>query len=126
VLVDLGDPAGRTAWTVTADDGRAFAVFSLGDPDQHADGGGLRVSDAACPHNAGPLVEGQVRAGEVRCPWHWYRFDLDTGACRTTDLFALSVYPVLEVDGRLYADVGDAPPILSWSERLRAHARDGG
>ena len=117
MLVDLGDPAGRSAWTVSADDGRAFAVFVLDD-------GSLRVADAACPHNAGPLVEGQVRAGEVRCPWHWYRFDLDTGACRTTDLFALTVYPVLDVDGRPHADVGDAPPSLSWSERLRAHARE--
>lgn len=124
MLVELGDPAGRSAWTVTAADGRAFAVFVVAGSDG-ADGG-LRVSDAACPHHAGPLVEGQVRAGEVRCPWHWYRFDLDTGVCRTTDLLALAVHPVVEVDGRLHADVGDAPPTLSWSERLRAHARDGG
>ena len=54
-----------------------------------------------------------------------YRFDLDTGACATTDLFALTVYPVLEVDGRPHADVGEAPQTLSWSERLRAHAREG-
>ena len=102
VLVDLGDPAGRAAWTVTADDGRAFAVFDVG-------GGALRVCDAACPHLAGPLVEGQVRGGVLRCPRHGHRFDLDTGACRSSALFALTVYPVLDVDGRPHADVGSAP-----------------
>jgi hypothetical protein len=29
------------------------------------------------------------------------------------------------VDGRPHADVGEAPQTLSWSERLRAHAREG-
>ena len=118
MLLDLGDPAGRSAWTVTADDGREFAAFVLDD-------GSVRVSDARCPHRQGPLVEGRVRDGEVRCPWHWYRFDLDTGACRTTEQHELVVYPVVTVDGRPHADVGEAPPELSWSERLRAHARDG-
>ncbi len=118
MLVDLGDPAGRSAWTVTADDGREFAVFAL---DDHS----LRVTDAQCPHRRGPLVEGRVRDGEVRCPWHWYRFDLTTGACHTTDQHQLGVHPVVVVDGRPHADVGDAPEQLSWSERLRAHARDG-
>lgn len=118
VLVDLGDPAGRSAWTVGADDGRSFAVFVLDDRS-------LRVTDAGCPHRGGPLVEGRVSGGEVRCPWHWYRFDLATGTCRTTDLPPLAVYPVLDVEGRPHADVGEAPPTLSWSERLRAHARGG-
>lgn len=99
MLVDLGDPVGRSAWTVSADDGRTFAVFALAD-------GSLRVCDAACPHLAGPLVEGRVRGTEVRCPWHGHRFDLDTGTCRSSALFALTVHPVLEVDGRPHADVG--------------------
>jgi nitrite reductase/ring-hydroxylating ferredoxin subunit len=110
VLVDLGDPDGRSAWTVSADDGRTFAVFVLGDPGQHADGGSLRVCDAACPHLAGPLVEGRVAGAEVRCPWHGHRFDLATGACRSSELFALAVYPVLDIDGRPHADVGPTPP----------------
>jgi hypothetical protein len=31
---------------------------------------------------------------------------------------------VREIDGQTYADVGDPPLPLSWSERLRAHARE--
>ena len=119
MLLDLGDPAGRSAWTVTADDGREFAAFALDD-------GSLRVSDAHCPHRRGPLIEGRVRDGEVRCPWHWYRFDLDHRRVPHHGSAPAGVHPVLMVDGRPHADVGEAPPEqLSWSERLRAHARDG-
>ena len=57
------------------------------------------------------------------CPWHWYRFDLDTGACATNPDYRLRTYPVLVRDGARYADVGEPPPSPSWSERLRAHAR---
>ena len=40
---------------VMADDGRRFAVFGVD--------GGFRVTDAACPHNGGPLAEGRVDFG---------------------------------------------------------------
>jgi nitrite reductase/ring-hydroxylating ferredoxin subunit len=102
---------------VTSDDGRRFVVLALPD--------GLRVVDAACPHNGGPLEQGWVREGRTLvCPWHWYRFDVDTGACATSPQHVLGVYPVREVDGVTYADVGDPPRATSWSERLRAHARE--
>ncbi len=33
-----------------------------------------------CPHMGGPLGEGIVCAdGAIQCPWHGYRYDLDTG-----------------------------------------------
>jgi nitrite reductase/ring-hydroxylating ferredoxin subunit len=126
VLVALGNGVeGSDAWTVTAPDGRAFAVFRLAD-------GSLRVTDALCPHNAGPLVEGRVReAGDeastatVTCPSHWYRFSLEHGRCFTSGRYAVGVYPVLDVDGAPHVEVGDPPAELSWSERLRAHAREG-
>ncbi|MDQ3733317.1 MAG: Rieske 2Fe-2S domain-containing protein [Actinomycetota bacterium] len=113
-LVALGDPAGRTAWTITHD-GREFAVFLVD--------GAVRVTDARCPHNGGPLVEGTIREGTVVCPWHWYRFDLASGVCLTTTRYDLSCYPVIERDGQLFAEITAAPPTRSWSEILRAHAR---
>ncbi len=104
---------------VTGDDGRAFAVFEVE--------GGYRVTDAVCPHNKGPLGQGWVRDGRtVVCPWHWYRFDLDTGACATSPQHVLGVYPVVERDGLPHADVGEPAAPLSLSERLRAHARGDG
>jgi nitrite reductase/ring-hydroxylating ferredoxin subunit len=118
-FVPLGEANGRDAWVVRADDGRSFAVFALED--------GPRVTDAVCPHNQGPLEQGWVRDGQiVVCPWHWYRFDVDTGACETTSQYELGTYPVREHDGVLVADVGDPPRALSWSERLRAHSHGDG
>lgn len=106
---------------LVSDDGRRFVAFRV-----HDGAGGWRVADAVCPHNKGPLDQGWVRsdseARTVVCPWHWYRFDLDTGACKTSPQLVLGVYPVTEVDGVPHADVGAPPAPMSWSERLRAHA----
>lgn len=116
-FVPVGDrPGGAEVWVVRADDGRRFAVFALDD--------GLRVTDVACPHNRGPLAQGWVRDGHVlTCPWHWYRYDLDTGDCLTQPAYHLGTYPVVEHDGRLCADVGEKPDPVSMAQRLRAHAR---
>ena len=116
MLVPLGEPGGAP-WVVAVDDGRRFAVFPID--------GGFRVTDAECPHNRGPLAEGRIDGRTVVCPSHWYRFDLDSGICLTSPQHRLAVYPVVQVDGAWFAEVGEKPRTLSWSERLRAHARYG-
>lgn len=98
------------------DSGRAFAVFA----DDQAN---LRVTDAACPHRGGPLVDGVLRDGAVVCPWHWYTFDLDSGHCRNGRMHDLRCYRVVRRDGIAYAEVPAEPAPRSWAERLRAHAR---
>jgi nitrite reductase/ring-hydroxylating ferredoxin subunit len=114
-LVALGAAGGRTSWTVQ-DGGRSLAVFVLD--------GRWYVTDARCPHNGGPLDQGWIRDGTVlTCPWHWYRFDLDSGDCLTAGGYRLGCYPVLERDGQRYADVPEPPRRRSWSEVLRGHAR---
>ena len=116
-LVPLGEAGGRAAWTVTAPDGRAFAVFVV-DGEHH-------VTDALCPHNAGPLEQGWVRDGTTLvCPWHWYRFDLRTGECLTSEDHRLGRYPVVVEGGEYFADVPEPTPPRSWSDILRAHAAD--
>lgn len=121
MLVPLGEPEGRTGWNVTAEDGRELAVF-------HVDGR-FHVTDARCPHNKGPLAEGTIRDGRTLvCPWHRFRYDLETGACANHRMYDLRVYPVVERDGTWYADLAEPaprPPDLSQrlSERLRAHIR---
>jgi len=113
ILVPLGTADGRERWVVEHD-GRSFVVFARAD--------GWVVSDALCPHKQVALVDGVIRQGAVVCPGHWYAYDLTSGLCRTTDQYVLNLYPVVDVDGEAYADVPPLAPVLSWSERLRAHA----
>ena len=111
--VAMGEPAGRDRWVVEHD-GRAYAVF--------VHSGGFTVTDAGCPHRGGPLVAGTIRDGTIVCPWHWYAYDLATGACRNAVGFALTTYTTHSRDGQLYAEI-EPRPTVSWSQRLRAHAR---
>jgi len=32
-----------------------------------------------CPHEGGPLAEGELEGNVVTCPWHFTRFDVFTG-----------------------------------------------
>lgn len=43
--------------------------------------GDIRAIDAWCPHIDGPLWEGSALDGEIACPWHRWRFSLETGRC---------------------------------------------
>lgn len=42
---------------------------------------GIRVFSGMCPHQGGPLAEGEFTETTVTCPWHGCTFDLDGGAC---------------------------------------------
>lgn len=51
-----------------------------------------------CPHEGGPVGEGEIAGGEITCPWHAWSFNLTTGACVTTEDEAIPIYPV-KVEG---------------------------
>lgn len=51
--------------------GKKVAVFRVGEE--------LYAIGAVCPHQQGPLDEGEVTDFQVECPWHASRFDLRTG-----------------------------------------------
>lgn len=41
--------------------------------------GEVRAVGGVCPHQGAPLGEGWLHRGELVCPWHGSRFDLDAG-----------------------------------------------
>ncbi len=59
--------------------------------------------DAHCSHYHGPLADGIVADGGIRCPWHHACFDLRTGeATRAPALSPLAVWQVEHEDGRIF------------------------
>lgn len=64
--------------------------------------------DNHCPHQAGPLGEGSIEKGWLRCPWHGYDYDPVSGrppegfddapACFTTEAREDGVYVALPVE----------------------------
>jgi nitrite reductase/ring-hydroxylating ferredoxin subunit len=54
-------------------DGRDIALFSVN--------GTYCAMDAVCPHEAGPLYEGEVDGDTIVCPWRGYDFSVKTGEC---------------------------------------------
>jgi NADPH-dependent 2,4-dienoyl-CoA reductase/sulfur reductase-like enzyme/nitrite reductase/ring-hydroxylating ferredoxin subunit len=59
--------------------------------------------DAHCSHYHGPLAEGIVAGGGIRCPWHHACFDLRTGeAIRAPALSPLSIWQVEQESGRIF------------------------
>jgi len=51
-----------------------------------------------CPHKAGPLGLGAIKNGMITCPWHRFRFDLQTGRSVTNPAMIAKMYPV-EIEG---------------------------
>ena len=58
---------------------------------------------AHCSHYHGPLAEGLVREGGIRCPWHHACFDLRSGeAVRAPALSPLDCWRVEQKNGRVF------------------------
>lgn len=51
--------------------------------------GELYALDATCPHQGGPLDQGQLWRGALECPWHHFCFDPATGR----NVYPSNVYP---------------------------------
>ncbi|WP_405071974.1 thiamine pyrophosphate-binding protein [Kribbella sp. NBC_01510] len=82
-------------------DGRSIALARCGVR--------LGALENKCPHQGGPLGEGSIEKGLLRCPWHGYDYDPITG--QPPEGFSDSVpsYPVDERADGVYVQLPDAP-----------------
>lgn len=71
---------------------------------------GLYAMDNTCPHYEADLHMGELREDHVLCPWHRWRFQLNTGHCTTGPNFDTNVYPVKEEDGFIWVNVEAGGP----------------
>ncbi len=78
--VERGEP------TLSEVDGVEVALFMCK--------GRIVATQGQCPHNEGPLHEGDVEGTVLTCPWHGWTFDLDSGECLEDDSITLKRYPV--------------------------------
>lgn len=61
----------------------------------------------SCPHKGAPLCDGSVSLtrGEIICPWHRFRFVLETGKSATNPELAVRTFPVRVVDGDIVIEL---------------------
>lgn len=60
--------------------------------------GRFRAMETGCKHQNADLLEGPIRDGIVTCPWHGWRYDLNTGECVWGSKVCLRPY-ALEIRG---------------------------
>src|SRR5215211_1983570 len=58
-------------------------------------GGEILATAATCTHYSGPLAEGLIVDGSVRCPWHHACFDLKTGLARGPALTPIACFEIV-------------------------------
>ncbi len=68
-----------------------------------------------CPHQGGPLGEGSIEKGMLRCPWHGYDYCPLTGESPFGD--SVPTFPVQERDDGIYVGVEPDPPARRDGQR---------
>jgi nitrite reductase/ring-hydroxylating ferredoxin subunit len=71
-------------------EGRIYAIFNVD--------GEFSAIDGVCPHQGGPLADGQLSGTSVACPWHGWLFDVRSGKTPFGAKIKQTVYEV-KVEG---------------------------
>ncbi len=75
--------------------------------------------DNRCPHQGGPLGEGSIEKGWLRCPWHGYDYSPLTGTPPPGFTDGPSCFPVEVRDDGVYVGVApEAPHVRTVSDVL--------
>ncbi|MEU4192657.1 thiamine pyrophosphate-binding protein [Kribbella sp. NPDC026611] len=82
-------------------DGRSIALSRCG--------ARLGALENHCPHQGGPLGEGSIEKGLLRCPWHGYDYDPITGLPPEGFSDGVPSYPVDERPDGVYVQLPEMP-----------------
>ncbi len=88
-------PPGQTLECV-ADD-RVVALFNVE--------GTLHALDGVCPHQGGPLGEGELQGEIVTCPWHGWQFNVSSGQNQLSPRIRQPRFPVKVEAGEILIDL---------------------
>jgi nitrite reductase/ring-hydroxylating ferredoxin subunit len=72
--------------SITTGSGKEIALFNCD--------GAFFALDNTCPHQGGPLGEGELAGTVVTCPWHEWHFDTRTGVNTDDATCKVASYPV--------------------------------
>lgn len=83
-------------------------------------GGTIYALEHSCPHQGGPIGEGEIEGMTITCPWHEWKFDIRTGANDRDPTILAKTYQVKVVDGLVLVEVSR---LLAGAKRNREIAR---
>ncbi len=63
--------------------------------------------DNRCPHQGGPLGEGTIEDGVLRCPWHGFTYDPITGVSALPHAGTAETYPVEDREDGVWVSIPD-------------------
>jgi len=87
-------PGTGKAFTIGRDE---IGIFNLN--------GRFYAIDNLCPHEGGPLAEGQVEGEIVTCPLHGWRLKITTGESLELPGVCISVFEVKVENGKVFVKV---------------------
>jgi nitrite reductase (NADH) small subunit len=88
-------PPGNSLETVAGE--RVVALFNVS--------GEFFALDGVCPHQGGPLSEGELSGCVVTCPWHGWQFDVRTGQHQFSRSVVQPRFETKIEDGSVWADI---------------------
>jgi apoptosis-inducing factor 3 len=108
-------------------EGKLFAAHALGKPIVVVrEGNVVHAIGATCTHYGGPLPDGLLVDGTVRCPWHHACYSLRTGeAIRAPALKPVATWSVELRDGKVFVTTENEPGDGATPVRQRGKTADG-
>jgi nitrite reductase/ring-hydroxylating ferredoxin subunit len=77
--------------------GKEIALYNLD--------GSFYATTTICPHQGGPLDEGELDGETVICPWHGWMFKVTDGSAIMNPKVRIKTYPVKLVGDDIYVTV---------------------